>query len=172
MISILGFLAVYFSIRKPTEEERHGARPPAVRMATFACGGVRGSCARAGAVWGCVGGGERGGGGCGPRGAGPPGRSRRFLSFAEREAPRPFCSFRAPRAAATGRRNQNVQRDGRPALPSSVGAPQRRIPQILQTSDAARIGNRKQRACQRRLVRIGSPVSAACDIHTWFRQRF
>ena len=36
MISILGFLAVYFSIRKPTEDERHGARPPAVRIATFA----------------------------------------------------------------------------------------------------------------------------------------
>ena len=38
MISILGFRAVYFSIRKPTEDERHGARPPAVRMATFAYG--------------------------------------------------------------------------------------------------------------------------------------
>ena len=38
MISILGFLAVYFSIRKPTEDERHGARPPAVRIATFAYG--------------------------------------------------------------------------------------------------------------------------------------
>ena len=36
MISILGFRAVYFSIRKPTEEERHGARPPAVKIATFA----------------------------------------------------------------------------------------------------------------------------------------
>ena len=31
-----GFLAVYFSMRKPTAEDRHGARPPAVRMATFA----------------------------------------------------------------------------------------------------------------------------------------
>ena len=38
MISILGFLAVYFSIRKPTEDERQGARPPAVRIATFAYG--------------------------------------------------------------------------------------------------------------------------------------
>ena len=38
MISILGFRAVYFSIRKPTEDERHGARPPAVKMATFAYG--------------------------------------------------------------------------------------------------------------------------------------
>ena len=171
MISILGFRAVYFSIRKPTEDERHGARPPAVKIATFACGGVRGSCARAGAVWGCAGGGERGGGVCGPRGAGSPGRSRR-LSGTEHEAPRPFCSFRAPRAAAPGRRNQNVQRDGRQALPSSVGAPQRRIPQILQVSDTARIGNRKQRACQCRLVRVGSPVSAACDIQSWLRQRF
>ena len=36
MISIDGFLAVYFSMRKPTAEDRHGARPPAVRMATFA----------------------------------------------------------------------------------------------------------------------------------------
>ena len=36
MISILGFRAVYFSMRKPTEELRHGARPPAVRIATFA----------------------------------------------------------------------------------------------------------------------------------------
>ena len=27
---------MYFSIRKPTEDERHGARPPAVKMATFA----------------------------------------------------------------------------------------------------------------------------------------
>mgnify|MGYP004384494129 CR=1 FL=1 len=33
-----GFLAVYFSIRKPTEDERQGARPPAVRIATFAYG--------------------------------------------------------------------------------------------------------------------------------------
>ena len=39
MISMLGFLAVYFSIRKPTEDERHGARPPAVKIATFAYGG-------------------------------------------------------------------------------------------------------------------------------------
>ena len=31
-----GFLAVYFSMRKPTAELRQGARPPAVRMATFA----------------------------------------------------------------------------------------------------------------------------------------
>ena len=38
MISMLGFRAVYFSIRKPTEEERHGARPPAVKIATFAYG--------------------------------------------------------------------------------------------------------------------------------------
>ena len=38
MISMLGFLAVYFSIRKPTEDERHGARPPAVKIATFAYG--------------------------------------------------------------------------------------------------------------------------------------
>ena len=38
MISIDGFLAVYFSMRKPTAEDRHGARPPAVRMATFAYG--------------------------------------------------------------------------------------------------------------------------------------
>ena len=38
MISILGFRAVYFSMRKPTEDERHGARPPAVRIATFAYG--------------------------------------------------------------------------------------------------------------------------------------
>ena len=35
---MLGFRAVYFSIRKPTEDERHGARPPAVRIATFAYG--------------------------------------------------------------------------------------------------------------------------------------
>ena len=27
---------MYFSIRKPTEDERHGARPPAVKIATFA----------------------------------------------------------------------------------------------------------------------------------------
>ena len=27
---------MYFSIRKPTEDERHGARPPAVNIATFA----------------------------------------------------------------------------------------------------------------------------------------
>ena len=40
MISIDGFLAVYFSMRKPTAEDRHGARPPAVRMATFAYIGV------------------------------------------------------------------------------------------------------------------------------------
>ena len=38
MISIDGFLAVYFSMRKPTAELRQGARPPAVRMATFAYG--------------------------------------------------------------------------------------------------------------------------------------
>ena len=38
MISMLGFLAVYFSMRKPTEDERHGARPPAVKIATFAYG--------------------------------------------------------------------------------------------------------------------------------------
>ena len=36
MISIDEFRAVYFSIRKPTEDERHGARPPAVKIATFA----------------------------------------------------------------------------------------------------------------------------------------
>ena len=36
MISIDGFRAVYFSIRKPTEDERQGARPPAVNIATFA----------------------------------------------------------------------------------------------------------------------------------------
>ena len=36
MISIDGFLAVYFSMRNPTAEDRQGARPPAVRMATFA----------------------------------------------------------------------------------------------------------------------------------------
>ena len=35
---MLGFRAVYFSIRKPTEDERHGARPPAVKIATFAYG--------------------------------------------------------------------------------------------------------------------------------------
>ena len=29
---------MYFSIRKPTEDERHGARPPAVKIATFAYG--------------------------------------------------------------------------------------------------------------------------------------
>ena len=29
---------MYFSIRKPTEDERQGARPPAVRIATFAYG--------------------------------------------------------------------------------------------------------------------------------------
>ena len=33
---------MYFSIRKPTEDERHGARPPAVKMATFAYGGMHG----------------------------------------------------------------------------------------------------------------------------------
>ena len=38
MISIDGFLAVYFSMRNPTAELRQGARPPAVRMATFAYG--------------------------------------------------------------------------------------------------------------------------------------
>ena len=32
---------MYFSIRKPTEDERHGARPPAVNIATFAYG-IRG----------------------------------------------------------------------------------------------------------------------------------
>ena len=168
---MLGFRAVYFSIRKPTEEERHGARPPAVRMATFACGGVRGSCARAGPVWGGVRGGERGGGGCGPQGAGPPGRSRRFcrsrnakhrvlllVSSAKGRGARP------PQPKRAARRQTSASKSG--------GAPQRRIPQILQVSDTARIGNRKQRACQCRLVRVGSPVSAACDIHTWLRQRF
>ena len=54
MISIDGFLAVYFSIRKPTEDERQGARPPAVRMATFAYD-LMGLRARGG--WG---GGDRG----------------------------------------------------------------------------------------------------------------
>jgi len=71
MISILGFRAVYFSIRKPTDDERHGARPPAVRMATFAYGmhGL-GSCRARGGVEYivCVVGVRRGGGG----GAGGP----------------------------------------------------------------------------------------------------
>ncbi len=169
---MLGFRAVYFSIRKPTEDERHGARPPAVRMATFACGGVRSSCARAGAVWGCAGGGERGGGVCGPRGAGSPGRSHRFLC---RRGTRSTASFllvssakgrsaRPPQPKRAARRQTSASKSG--------GAPQRWIPRIRQVSDTARIGNRKQRACQRRLVRVGSPVSAACDIHTWLRQRF
>ena len=60
MISILGFLAVYFSIRKPTEDERHGARPPAVNIATFAYMG--GGLARMG-----VGRGRERGGGVGGR---------------------------------------------------------------------------------------------------------
>ena len=53
MISILGFRAVYFSIRKPTLDERQGARPPAVRMATFAYIGD-GFRARGGVGWGRV----------------------------------------------------------------------------------------------------------------------
>ena len=56
MISIDGFRAVYFSIRKPTEDERHGARPPAVKIATFAYG-WRGLARR-----GVGRGGDRGGG--------------------------------------------------------------------------------------------------------------
>ena len=60
MISILGFRAVYFSIRKPTEDERHGARPPAVRIATFAYMGdgfrARGGVGRGGDRGGGVGG--------------------------------------------------------------------------------------------------------------------
>jgi len=59
MISILGFLAVYFSIRNPTEDERHGARPPAVRMATFAYGSrglARGGAGRGGERRGGAGG--------------------------------------------------------------------------------------------------------------------
>jgi len=40
MISMDGSRAVYFSMRKPTDEERHGARPPAVRMATLALLGL------------------------------------------------------------------------------------------------------------------------------------
>ena len=53
MISIDGLRAVYFSIRKPTEDERHGARPPAVRIATFAYIGD-GFRARGGVGWGRV----------------------------------------------------------------------------------------------------------------------
>ena len=44
---------MYFSIRKPTLDERQGARPPAVRMATFAYIGD-GFRARGGVGWGRV----------------------------------------------------------------------------------------------------------------------
>ena len=169
---MLGFRAVYFSIRKPTEDERHGARPPAVRMATFACGGVRGSCARAGAVWGARGAGSAA---AASAGLGVPGhrvaaavfcrarnaKHRALFARFERQGPqRP--------AAAT----KNVQRDGGTALPSPAARRSAGFHMIWQASDTVHIGNRKQRACQRRLVRVGSPVSAACDIHTWLRQRF
>ena len=107
-------------------------------------------------------------------GLGVPGRRVAAAVFcrAEREAPCPFCSFRAPRAAAPGRRNQKLAARRRNSDSKSGGAPQRMIPRIRQVSDAARIGNRKQRACQRRLLRVVSPVSAACEIQSWLRQRF
>ena len=47
---------MYFSMRNPTAEDRHGARPPAVRMATFAYGmhSLGSFRARGGVVYTCV----------------------------------------------------------------------------------------------------------------------
>jgi len=159
---------VYFSMRKPTAELRQGARPPAVRMATFAYGmhSFGSFCARGGV-------GYRVCGRCAARPRRRRGRPRWPRSGGASAGLPPYlCKLHAPpvpRAHGCQQR-WNGQRDG---ASGAVGVQRPRKPRISATCKTPRplspTAARTAEAC--RAVIAGSnrysPASAACGIQSW-----